>query len=225
MSYGKIVDGIIIKEYSESAEGLVFKSQEAFDSKKGVCYINCDGNSFTYQDFLSEAVGNTQLANWCFESMVDTWNYPDSYFEDGIEEGYFIQCTCAYLIDHHIFDKCPSCGSKELIAGDWDFKSEQDYNVEAIQNMAGKYSFYVYTSKEVFNNLKLWQAMEVYAKVETKEYKAIGVSKDGVYSCDMLINKDGKNKISQDYMKLEHFKDDSLVTINVKTLLELSFNL
>lgn len=36
-NYGYIENGVIIKEYSQSAEGMVFKSEDVFKSKQGIC--------------------------------------------------------------------------------------------------------------------------------------------------------------------------------------------
>lgn len=108
-NYGYIENGQIFKEYSCAAEGMVYKNTEAFNSRKGICYINSDNVSYTFDDFLEQACGNEEIAKWCFSMMVDTWNYPESYFDDGIESGYFKQCDCMYIYDHKKYSKCPKC--------------------------------------------------------------------------------------------------------------------
>lgn len=108
--YGYIdKDGIIVREYSDEQDGLVYKNVEAFKEKKGICYINTDGVEYTYNDFLNECEGNEKIAVSCFSMMVITWNYPDSYVDDGLEEEYFTQCNCMYLYDHNKLSECPKC--------------------------------------------------------------------------------------------------------------------
>ncbi|KZL88925.1 hypothetical protein [Clostridium magnum] len=102
--------GEIVREYSAEAEGEVYRSVEAFEKKEGICYINVFDVEFTYKDFLEEDCGNEEIARWCFEMMICTWNFPDSYFEDGVQEGYFTQCDkCCYIYDHNEIKECPKC--------------------------------------------------------------------------------------------------------------------
>lgn len=109
LNIGQIIDGLIITEYSNEADGFVFRSQEAFNKKEGICYVNMFGNEFTYSEFLEASAGNEEIAASCFEMMICTWNFPDSYIEDGLDEGYFVECSCGYLYDHKEVDKCPKC--------------------------------------------------------------------------------------------------------------------
>lgn len=100
LNIGYIKDGVIITEYSDEADGNVFRSQEAFNKKEGICYVNMFECEFTYSDFLEVSGGNEEIAANCFEMMICTWNFPDSYIEDGLEEGYFIVCavvTCTII--------------------------------------------------------------------------------------------------------------------------------
>jgi hypothetical protein len=109
LNIGQIIDGVIITEYSNEADGNVFRSQDAFNKKEGICYVNMFGSEFTYADFLEATGGNEEIASWCFEMMICTWNLPESYIEDGLDEGYFVECSCGYVYDHHEVDKCPKC--------------------------------------------------------------------------------------------------------------------
>lgn len=89
--------------------GQVYRNQEAFENKEGICYINIFGTEYAYSDFLEAASGNAEIAIWCFEMMICTWNCPESYIEDGIDSDYFHECSCGYIYDHHETDKCPKC--------------------------------------------------------------------------------------------------------------------
>ena len=52
------------------------------------------------------------------------------------------------------------------------------------------------------------------------DYCAIGVEKTNpTGACDLLIKVNGKMKISQDYTKLENFKNDGLIKINAINIL------
>ena len=116
-NYGYLKDGIIYKEYSSEADGEVFKSGEIFEKKEGICYINIFGDKFTYNDFLNEANGNEDIAEGCFEMMVQTWNCPESYINDCMDEDWIVQCNdCMYLYKPGV-ESCPKCGSHELTDG------------------------------------------------------------------------------------------------------------
>jgi hypothetical protein len=87
------------------------------------------------------------------------------------------------------------------------------------------YEFYVYVANKAgaIEGLSLQDAIKGYKEIKTEGYKAIGVEKDGKYCCDLLNNKG--NQISSDYTKLEHFKNDSLITINTINILKKEFDL
>jgi hypothetical protein len=108
-------DGNIVKEYSDEADGEVYRSMESFEGKEGICYVNIFDEKYTYSDFLAATGGNEEIAYDCFEMMICTWNCPESYVEDGIDEGYFVECNCGYVYDHNNSDKCPKCGSHEIM--------------------------------------------------------------------------------------------------------------
>lgn len=89
------------------------------------------------------------------------------------------------------------------------------------------YKFYVYTNTGVIDNLTITQAIAEYKNNSTKTYKAIGVTKDNNSSCDLLNNLglNSSNKISNDYLYIDKFKNDSLITVNTIGILKQEFNL
>jgi hypothetical protein len=90
------------------------------------------------------------------------------------------------------------------------------------------YTFYVYTNAGIKDDLSLNEAIKQYKQTKTGlEYKALGVTKDNEFACD-LVNNLGKNssdKISHDYKSMKNFKDDKLITVNTVKILEREFNL
>ncbi|MBZ9622886.1 hypothetical protein G9F71_008470 [Clostridium sp. FP2] len=129
--YGCIENEKFKLEISINGDVLVYKNIAAFQSKHGVCYAVAELNEpneiskYTYNNFLEEAEGNEILARNCFEMTGEMNTYPDYYFEMGLEEGWFVQCKCMHVFDHHTNDKCPRCGSRELVVGDWDYLGEE----------------------------------------------------------------------------------------------------
>jgi hypothetical protein len=89
------------------------------------------------------------------------------------------------------------------------------------------YTFYVY-GNGIKDDLTLQDAIKEYKETETGiAYKALGVTKNDTFSCDLLNNLGENNslRISQDYKSMQHFKDDSLITVNTIKILEKEFNL
>jgi len=112
---GYVKDGNIVKKYSDIVDGMVYKNTEAFLKKQGICYVNIFNAEFTYADILKECGGNEPIAIGCFEMLVECWNYPESYIEDGIESGWFGECSdCHYIFDLKESEKCPKCNSKKI---------------------------------------------------------------------------------------------------------------
>lgn len=131
--YGQIeADGSLQLEISEQGDTMLYKNTEAFQAKEGICYAITELDAlgemvtFTYNDFLEEAEGNERLARNCFEMTGEMNMYPDYYFEMGLEEGWFAQCECGHVFDHHKNDKCDRCGSRELLVGDWNDLGEDE---------------------------------------------------------------------------------------------------
>tara|TARA_R100001244_G_scaffold60743_1_gene51005 strand:+ start:675 stop:914 length:240 start_codon:yes stop_codon:yes gene_type:complete len=73
-------------EKEKTDNGYCFKSNKAFKSKKGVCYIaELSDQKYTYNDFLNIAKGNKDLAQNLFD-IVD-WQHPETLLEEwGREE-------------------------------------------------------------------------------------------------------------------------------------------
>ena len=69
-----------------SSQGMIFKSGEAFNKKKGVCYIpELSDEKYTHKDFLRIADGNEKLAQTLF-SIVD-WQHPETLMEEWSNDG------------------------------------------------------------------------------------------------------------------------------------------
>jgi len=89
------------------------------------------------------------------------------------------------------------------------------------------YNFYVFTNQHTTKGLTLDDAIKEYKKTNAgTHYKAIGVTKNDTYSCDLLNNL-GVNgdRISKDYTRMDNFKDDFLIKNTVISRLEKEFNL
>lgn len=82
-SYDKITNKI---EREATAQGYVFKDEEAYIKGCGVCYIpELSDEKYTREDFLRIANGNIDIANMLFE-MVD-WQSPETLYDELEMEG------------------------------------------------------------------------------------------------------------------------------------------
>lgn len=89
------------------------------------------------------------------------------------------------------------------------------------------YNFYVISENGIKDDLTITGAIAEYKSINTNKYKAIGVTKDDIFSID-LINNMGENnadKLSNDYLSINSFKNDNLIKINVISILKENFNL
>jgi|694.fasta_scaffold117969_6 hypothetical protein len=87
-----------------------------------------------------------------------------------------------------------------------------------------EYKFYVYNNKaRYYKNFE--DARESIKHIYSNDYLALGVTKDGLYSCDLLIKENGNYRISLDYQKLENFSNDGLIANNTIQILKREFNL
>lgn len=114
LDYGHVDEnGEIVREYTEEGDtGYVYRSEEAFNKKEGICYININGDKYSYADFLEAAHGNEDIARGSFEMQICTWNTPQEYIWDGLEEDidFFVECYgCGYIYDHNEEVICPKC--------------------------------------------------------------------------------------------------------------------
>jgi hypothetical protein len=68
-------------ERKETYNGYCYKDINAFNNKKGVCYIaELSDQEYTYQDFLSMCNGNETLARNIFEDI--DWQHPETRLDE-----------------------------------------------------------------------------------------------------------------------------------------------
>ncbi len=68
-------------KYTSTENGCCFKDNQAFENKKGICYIpELSDTKYSYKDFIKIAKGDEDLAHTLF-SMVD-WQSPETLLED-----------------------------------------------------------------------------------------------------------------------------------------------
>lgn len=96
-------------------EGLIFKDEEAFKNKEGICYVaELDDKKYTYDDFLDITKRNLTIAKELFYNV--NWQSPSTLYEEWLNCGEIIECdTCkkAYLTDGDEDMECPYCNKKE----------------------------------------------------------------------------------------------------------------
>lgn len=146
--YGNNYNGIPVREYSEEAGGLIYKSYTNFRNKEGICYINIYGGEYTYDDILELAEGNVTLAYTCFSLLGEVYNYPDSFFENAVEDGYITQCPkCGHVYvpysSDNLIDNCPRCELK------------QQFLLRTVDNSIGHFS--IDSLEEENYTLKIYQ--------------------------------------------------------------------
>lgn len=122
---GEIIGSKVIKDQTEN--GLVYKNFEAFENKKGICYIPeltgeilkpSDGvenpeieyaEAYTYDDFLQLVNGSEDMARRLF-NFVD-WQHPSSALEDFGAMGIIPCPNCGMYVDTEETEICPKCGN------------------------------------------------------------------------------------------------------------------
>lgn len=82
-----------------------------------------------------------------------------------------------------------------------------------------EYKFYVYCNSCIYYK-SMNEAIQALKDIEGDDYVALGVTKDGLYSCDLIIGESGNYRISQDYIKSDNFKNDNMITINAITIIK-----
>lgn len=78
-----------------------------------------------------------------------------------------------------------------------------------------QYSWYViqditHADQRVDQVLPLGEAIEHYMELDNED-KRLGVTKDDIATVDLVIRKDGREWISEDYQKLDSFAQDPVV--------------
>lgn len=76
--------------------------------------------------------------------------------------------------------------------------------------MENKYRFYVIDNKTIKYTDFLKEALIIF-RDNKEDYKALGVEKNQISCCDLLIQDNGTLWISKDYTQMEEFKEDKLV--------------
>jgi hypothetical protein len=73
-------------EKTDTTNGYCFKDYQAFENKKGICYIpELSDEKYTYKDFMQIAKGNKNLAHTLF-CIVD-WQHPETLLDEIEIEG------------------------------------------------------------------------------------------------------------------------------------------
>lgn len=106
-------DGTIEKDYTD--QGLVYKNQLAFITKKGTCYVpELSETEYTYDDFLEIAKGNHDIASQLFYSV--DWQSPSTLYDEWIQEDEINECTnCKKAYFSYEVTRCPYCSSPKVL--------------------------------------------------------------------------------------------------------------
>ena len=64
--------------------------------------------------------------------------------------------------------------------------------------------------RRIDHNLPLEEAVQLYAGLDCED-KRLGVTKDGIAAVDLAIHWDGREWLSEDWLRMEEFKDDPVV--------------
>lgn len=68
-----------------TSQGFVYKNEEAFLNKEGICYIaELSDEPYTYKDILEISEGNEDLATLVFDDI--DWQHPESRYEEVLQE-------------------------------------------------------------------------------------------------------------------------------------------
>lgn len=78
LKIGKLKGKKIEREFY--GQGYIYKNEEAFNNKKGTCYIpELSDTRYSYKDFLN-ITGNEEQARILFEEV--DWQHPETLFEE-----------------------------------------------------------------------------------------------------------------------------------------------
>lgn len=114
LKIGEILEnGTIEKE--ETEDGFIYKDEEAFVSKKGVCYVSeLDDTPYTYKDFIELTLGSQEIAKRLFYSL--RWESPGTKLEELISEDEVHECSnCNKMFLSYEIDNCPYCNSEKKL--------------------------------------------------------------------------------------------------------------
>lgn len=102
-------NGEIEREYY--GQGDIFKDEEAFLKKEGVCYVaELSDEKYTYDDFIKIANNNLKLAKLLFE-FVD-WQSPSTLYNDWLNDDEIKECDeCkrTFITEGDEDMECPYC--------------------------------------------------------------------------------------------------------------------
>lgn len=108
---GKILEnGEIVK--GATNQGLVFKDEEAFVNKKGICYIpELNDTEYTYKDFI-DMTNDETLAKALFDNI--DWQSPGTLLNDWIQDEEACICSnCNKGYLSYNIDNCPHCNASK----------------------------------------------------------------------------------------------------------------
>lgn len=91
LKIGKInEDGTIERGHSD--QGMIYKNEEAFINKSGVCYIpELNDIEYSYNDFLDIALGDEKIAGILFEAV--DWQSPDTLVDEWLNDNELFYCN------------------------------------------------------------------------------------------------------------------------------------
>lgn len=94
-------------------------------------------------------------------------------------------------------------------------KGRQMLRDAANPDLSHQYSWYVIqditrADQRVGQVLPLDEAIEHYMELDSED-KRLGVTKDGIASVDLVVRKDGREWVPEDYQKLDSFTQDPIV--------------
>lgn len=111
---GKIKEnGEIEREYH--GQGHIFKDQEAFYEKDGICYVSeLSDTQYTYDDFVRIANNNLTLAKLLFDFV--NWQSPSTLYDEWLSISEIKECdNCkkTFLTEGDEDMECPYCDNNK----------------------------------------------------------------------------------------------------------------
>lgn len=117
--------------FGESDNGFIYKNEEAFLNKKGICYIPSytfeelgdaitlqeigDGDcaAYTYSDLLNAVCGNEESAKFLFDCL--DWTHPETELQNLEQVDYGVCYECGTIYDEQEgHESCPNCTKNEV---------------------------------------------------------------------------------------------------------------
>lgn len=125
----------VIKAPSE--QGMIFKDPIAFKRKVGVCYVPENDffvGGYTYDDFLSLAEGNEEIAEYLFETV--DWQHPETVLDEDFSIGEIDHCPkCGRLYLSYDKQMCDKCADKEVVINVSSIEWDTDGDLETLNSL------------------------------------------------------------------------------------------